>query len=156
MIPEMINLKSLSNSLLPAQHVLIDTVSKCTASEKAFKELETVYNDHSSQANEVNKRYNQMDEESQVVFQCLQMKHQQEMQDLMQDLKLKHVMEHRKLKSEDYEKSEAIGKEYKSILDEVTYMIRAGVSTVCIVLNIHFDFRCVHNFAESMNGSSLR
>ena len=53
-----------------------------------------------------------MDEESEEVFQCLQMKHQQEMQDLMQDLKLKHVIEHRKIKSEDYEKNEAIEKEY--------------------------------------------
>ena len=83
--------------------------------------METAYDDHSSQANEVNKRYKQIDEESEEVFQCLPIKLQQEIQDLMQDLKRKHVMEHRKLKSEDYEKSEAIGKEYESILETEAY-----------------------------------
>ena len=42
--------------LSAAQQAFVDTVCKCTASEKAFKELETAYDDHSSQANEVNKR----------------------------------------------------------------------------------------------------
>ena len=58
-----------------------------------------------------------MDEEGVEAFQFLQMKHQSE----MQDLKLKDLLEHRKLESEENENSGAIGKEYEYILEKETY-----------------------------------
>jgi len=105
------------HKLSTAQQTFANTVIKCRNSKKAFKELKTVYEDHSTQADEVDKRYKQITEEGVEAFQFLQMKHQSE----IQDLKMKHLLEHRKLKSEENENSEAIGKEYEYILEKETY-----------------------------------
>jgi len=116
------------NRLSANQQIFTNAVIKWKNSKKAFKELTTVYEDHSKQADEVDKRFKHATEEGEEALRFLQMKHEQENQYTKrrheqenQDQIMKQHLEHRNLKSEESENSDAIGKEYENILESVTY-----------------------------------